>query len=117
MGGAQDATYAGRAQRGARTREAQRPILHDGALRSDQSKTARIIWLWASNTSKTCINTGPVEMGGQGGRVGITCLPNILAKRMIAPLFWWVSPTPFGIPYRLPVQFYNCGSSLFIICK
>ena len=30
---------------------------------------------------------------------------------------WWVSSTPFGVPFRLPVQFQNRGSSPFIICK
>ena len=30
---------------------------------------------------------------------------------------WWISSIPFGIPFRLPVQFWNRGSSLFIICK
>ena len=30
---------------------------------------------------------------------------------------WWVSSTPFGIHFRLPVQFQNSGSSLFIICN
>ena len=31
--------------------------------------------------------------------------------------FGLVSSTPFGIPFHLPVPFYNRGSSLFIICK
>ena len=29
----------------------------------------------------------------------------------------WVSSTPFGIPFDLPVQFQNRGSSPIIICK
>ena len=31
--------------------------------------------------------------------------------------FGWVSYTPFGVPFRLPVQFQDRGSSPFIICK
>ena len=30
---------------------------------------------------------------------------------------WWVSSTPFGVLFHLPLQFYIRGSSLFIICK
>ena len=30
---------------------------------------------------------------------------------------WGVSSVPFGIPFRLPVLFYNRSSSQFIICK
>ena len=33
------------------------------------------------------------------------------------PKHWGVSSTSFGIPFRLPVQFQNKGSSPFIICK
>ena len=38
------------------------------------------------------------------------------AVSCLAP-YMWVSSTPFGIPFRLPVQFQDRGSSQFIICK
>ena len=40
-----------------------------------------------------------------------------LKKTCVKSLLLWVSSTTFGIPFHLPVQFYNSGSSLSVICK
>ena len=41
--------------------------------------------------------------------------PRKLHTCKIAQKLWWVSSTPFGLPFRLPFQFQNAGSSPFIL--